>query len=648
MDPITASAVPAGISLRSGTRVLTETARPYLAWRYGGETAWREEHAAQLENIQQDVTGIRLTAEFTVARVEIHIAPAGANTWQIGGLLRHKGGRAVELARFHYLDGAPVNAGGFIELQGNGDFPRLVRAGSRLPASRPELERVWNSMHVFWPRMPDPIHDAADWSISTDTGVFALAWDQPGWGFGFTGPGTAFGEIGFHSAGERRFYVGVRLDGILFEAGENRPLENALVWHGDWQDGLRQWALATARDSAVRPVRPSMAGYCSWYQRGQSVEPADILRAVREFSAWPVPPGGRTIQIDDGWQLHPGDWRPNSKFASAWSGLPGIIRNSGSLPGSYLVPTAVHENAELLRQHPDWAQRLASGEPAVHFANWGGKTYFLEPDRPEVKRYMSSLFTHARNEGWGYIKIDFTYAISTARAAYDRKKTLFQSYRALYETFREGAGRDMLLSACVGEPGRYALGLVDVARLGGDTGAEWKTVQGNLARLLTLTATNGVWWQGDPDVFYMRAEKSKLSEEESYLLTGTLGLFGGLFLTSDWPSQWTGDRAEAVREFWTSTGIRRPSEHRVLWNADGVPLAYRVSYGSQDAPRHRVALYNWSGEPADVSVRLRDVGLNGAYRLSATGRSKTLRMEKGVILSPTQPPHSLRIARLED
>ncbi len=139
----------------------------------------------------------------------------------------------------------------------------------------------------------------------------------------------------------------------------------------------------------------------------------------------------------------------------------------------------------------------------------------------------------------------------------------------------------------------------------------------------------------------MRAERSKLSEEESYLLTGTLGLFGGLFVTSDWPSQWTGERAEAVREFWTAAGIRRPSGHRVLWSADGAPLSYRVSYDDKAAVRHRVALYNWTGEA-------RDVGLAGRYRLSAAARSKTLRMENGLILSKAQPPHSLRIANLEN
>ena len=65
----------------------------------------------------------------------------------------------------------------------------------------------------------------------------------------------------------------------------------------------------------------------------------------------------------------------------------------GSLPGTYLVPTALHESNPLVKHHPEWLQRLPNGEFAVHFANWGGKTYFMEIDRPEVKDFMRKFIT---------------------------------------------------------------------------------------------------------------------------------------------------------------------------------------------------------------------------------------------------------------
>ena len=649
LDAIRIQTSTQGIVISSGTVRLTGAGIPVLVWRYPGETAWRQERAPALANIRNTAGAVSFEAVFEVARAQVRADAAGANAWRLSGSLLHRGTRAVELARFHYLDGALAEPSGMLELQGNGDFPRLVRSGEKLPPTRADLEKIWAGMGVFWPRLAEPIADAPNWSLSRDIAIFTTAWNQPGWGFGFTGPGTSFGEIGFHTAGNpTRFFVGVLLDNILFEPGERRTIESALVWHGDWQEGLRQWALETAREFQVKPPKPSLAGYCSWYQLGQAVKPEEILRAAREFAAWPVTPGGRTIQIDDGWQIQPGDWHPNTRFASAYAGLPAQIRTTGAIPGTYVAPTAVHASNRMAREHPEWLQRLPDGRFAVSFSNWGGKTHFVEPDRPEVHAFVRNILDEARSGGWGYVKIDFTYSLSTARVAYDRKKTSFESQRGLYRAFREGAGPDLLLSACVGEPGRYALGLVDIARLGGDIGANWKTVEGNLARVLTLTATNGVWWQGDPDVFYMRAEKSQLTEEESYLLTGTLGLFGGVFLTSDFPSQWTGSRAGAVLEFWTKDGIRRPTAHRALWSPDGRPLAYSVSYEDGRAPRLRVGIYNWTDLTSDLRVTLTELGAEGtAGRFSATGRGEALRLANGAIISPAQPPHSLRIADFE-
>ena len=632
----------------SGSSALTRRAMPYLAWRYAGERAWREEHPARLSNLRRGQDGIvSFDAVFTDVLVNIQIQAVADNAWQIAGSLRHAGRKNIELARFHYFDGPLAGESSFLELQGSAGFPRLISRGRSLPSPRSDVEQLWAGMQVFWSALSEPIHDAADWSVSRDTGVFTSAWDKPGWGFGFTGPGTAFGEIGFRTRGTpARFFVGELLDNILLEPGESRQLEHALIWYGDWQTGLRQWARATATEFRAPAAKPPMVGYCSWYQRGQDVEPADILRAVHEFAAWPSPPGGRTIQIDDGWEILPGDWRPKAKFATVWKDLPDIIRQSGALPGGYVAPTAVQESSTVAREHPDWLQKLPDGRDAVSFSNWGGKTYFLDPDRPPARDYLRSLFVQFREEGWDYVKIDFTYGLSTARVAYNRKRTSFESMRDMYAAFREGAGPRMLLSACVGEPGRYALGLVDVARLGGDTGANWKTVKGNLAQMLTLTSTNGAWWQGDPDVFYMR-EKSGLNEEESYLLTGTLGLLGGLFLTSDYPSQWSDQRAAMVRDFWTAERPKVPFDHRVLWSPDGDPLAYRVTYGEGAEAWHRVALYNWTDQPRNIRIRLQDVAVDGgAWRLGATIGNRALRLENGCVVSERQPPHSLRIANL--
>jgi len=642
LHPLHVEISPGGVSIgQAKGEWLTRAVLPYLAWRYAGEEGWREERGRGIESIKTEAIGTSFDVRFTEAIAHIRLNSDTGNAWKITGSLERIGTRPIELARFHYLDGNLQSRLGLLEVPGY-SFPAFAQPGDKIAPERSEHEKLWASMKADWPEMADPIHDAADWALSIDTGVFTTSWNQDGWGFGFTGPGTAFGEIGLRTSSDpSRFFVGMRLDNILLDPGETRQLESALIWHGDWQSGLEIWAATSAREMKARPVKPPMAGYCSWYQRYEDVRPEDLLRAAKEFQSWPSSPGGRTIQVDDGWEVAMGDWNPNAKFSAICRDLPLEIKQTGAIPGTYLTPSMVAESSPIAKEHPGWLQRKSDGSVAIRFP-FGP---FLDPDRPEVKEYMRSLLAKVRQEGWEYTKIDFTYGISTQRAAYDRKKTSFQTHREMYKVFREGAGADMILNACVGEPGRYAIGLVDIARLGGDMGDNWKTAKGNLARLLTMTSVNGVWWQGDPDVYQRRAMNSQLTEEESYLLTSTVGMYGGLFLTSDWPSQWTGDRADAVREFWTRNGVKRPVHQRAMWTKEGEPLAYRVTY---DDGRSRIALYNWSDTPRDITVRLADVGLSeNGLKLRPAGRAVTLHLVNGGVQSLAQPPHSLRMVDIE-
>src|ERR1035437_6381078 len=490
LDRLRVEVSAGGVSIgQTKGELLTRAALPNLAWRYAGEKGWREERGKRIESIKTEANGFSFDVRFTEAMAHIRLNSDAGNAWKITGSLERIGARPIELARFHYLDGNLERRLGLLEVPGY-SFPGFAQPGDKIAPERSEHEKLWASMKADWPEMADPIHDAGDWALSIDTGAFTTAWNRDGWGFGFTGPGTAFGEIGLRTSSDpSRFFVGMRLDNILLDPGETRQLESALVWHGDWQSGLEIWAATSAREMKARLVKPPMAGYCSWYQRYEDVLPEDLLRAAKEFQSWPSSPGGRTIQVDDGWEVVIGDWNPNAKFSAIWKDLPLKIKQTGAIPGTYLTPSMVAESSPIAKEHADWLQRKSDGSLAIRFP-FGP---FLDPDRPEVKAYMRSLLAKVRQEGWEYTKIDFTYGISTARASYDRKKTSFQTHREMYKVFREGAGADMILNACVGEPGRYAIGLVDIARLGGDMGDNWKTAKGNLARLLTLTSVNGVW-----------------------------------------------------------------------------------------------------------------------------------------------------------
>ena len=645
--PATMQGTAAGVTFSVEGSTLTRNARPYLAWRYPGETDWRST-VSDAPELRTKGKGFAMLARFAECRADIECVAHEPNAWTLSSSLLHTGKRPIELARFHLLDGRLEDqALGLLMLQGLTP-QRLVHPGERIAPFSRGLTDLWSSMKVRWTMLSDPIYGAADWALSRDIGFLAADWNAPCWGAAFTGPGLAFGEIGLRTEGDRHFFIGQVLDNILLEPGETRLIDKVLLWHGDWQDAVKQWIAACARELGAAKPKPAPVGYCSWYQRGQRVTLSDMQRATQEFAAWPKSRGGRLIQIDDGYQVMPGNWQPNEKFAGKWPQLAAEIANTGSIPGTYLAPLTIHESHPLIKSQPQMLQRMADGSLPISFANWGGETYYVEPDHPQAKDFMRKFFVDAKRDGWQYIKIDFTYGISTARVAYDRKLTTFQTSRNLYRLFREAVGPEILLNGCIGEPGRYAIGLVDAARIGGDISAKWRTVKDNLVNVLLFAPTSGVWWQADPDVFYMRGENSELSAEESFVLTGTIGLMGGLFLTSDFPSQWTPEARTLVSEFWNDLSPMAPVDQRIMMDNDGTMRAYRVSYSPAQPLRHRVALYNWGDAPQTAAIALKDAGIveNLAWRLADKKYGSGVRLVGGKLICESQPPHSLRIADL--
>ncbi|MBN2294107.1 MAG: alpha-galactosidase [Pirellulales bacterium] len=635
------------IALESGTKFTITNGQPVLYWRPKGQADWIESKGGKFEALEESPNRLSFRVAFGKLHANIKIEKlVGDRIWRFSGTLTNNGNEPVELARFHYFTGTVPSGVKFLELAGPREQP-LLRSGQASIATRADVEQLWKSMGVFWPRLAEPIHDQPGWFVSSDIAALIEKWNAPGWGFGFVGPGGAFGEIGYRGLPDGpQVFLAVLLDNIVLDPQETRTLENAIVWCGDWQAGLDVWAGICAAQCNVKKPGPPLVGYCSWYQKATAVSPDDIEKATREFAKWPIPPGRRTIQIDDGFQIEPGNWTPNERFKTAWPGLAKRIEATGSVPGLWLAPTTVHENNPIVQQHPDWLQRLPSGEPAIYFSNWG-RTYYLDPDHPQVREYIRGLLKRFCAEGWKYFKLDFTYPVTAARVPYDRKKTEFQTLRDLYVLFREAVGHDVLINACVSVPFRYAIGQVDVARLGGDIGFNYDTMRNAVRQTLTRTAANGIWLNGDPDVFAMRSENSNLSTEEKRILTGTIGLFGGSFLTSDFASQWTPDEAAFVRRFWNDRGPQPPKSQYVVWSADGDVIAYRVSYGNVHQPAHRIAVYNWSDEARTVRVRLADAHLRNTakFRL-AENHASNATLKDEILTISDQPAHSIRIVDL--
>ena len=428
------------ILLKSGKKFVIENGRPVLFWRPKGQAGWVESKGDKFEIREETDQRLSFRVAFCKLHANIIIEKLiGDRIWRFSGTLANNGDDPVELARFHYFNANVPSNTKFLELAGPREQPSL-RSGQASVAIRADVEQFWNGMGVYWPRLAEPIHDQPGWFVSADTAALLEKWNTPGWGFGFVGPGNAFGEIGYRGLPEGpQVFVGILLDNIVLDPHETRVLENAVVWCGDWQTGMDAWARICAADCNVKKPAAPLVGYCSWYQKGRAVSPGDIEKAVREFAEWPVPPGGRTVQIDDGFQIKPGDWNPNDRFETAWPGLAKRIEAAGSLPGLWLAPTTVHESSSIVKQHPDWLQRLPDGEPAIYFSNWG-RTYYLEPDHPQVREHIRNLLKRFCAEGWKYFKLDFTYPLTAARVPYDRKKNQVPNFARPLRIVSRGGG----------------------------------------------------------------------------------------------------------------------------------------------------------------------------------------------------------------
>lgn len=612
--PVSISVADDGLRIAADGRLRIAGIQAHLASRTGAGQPWTEERVPY-RVVAADADHLTLEAVFRPARVTVRCDRLDAAWWTLSGSLTITATEPVELARFHYLDGTLADRSLNLLSMRRFELPgRLVRPDDAMPAPRAACEKGWGG--VYWPRLAEPVHDRADTAISGDTALLAARWNAPGLFIGFTGPGTAFGEIGIRTRQTSTpCFVAVLLDGIRLAPGIVCPLEQVVIAGGDGQDALRRWAWMCRDVFGPARTPPPLVGYCSWYQTGQKVLPADIRRATTGFAPFPAPPGGRTIQIDDGFQRMPGDWSGRGEWQEALPVLAQEIATAGFIPGLWVAPTAIHASHPLVREHPDWLQRDAQGRPCIRFHNWRNfgsgddrTTCFLDPDHPQARAWMADMLRGLKAQGWRYFKIDFAYTVSTDRMKHDVSRTTFETLRDQWRLFRTALGEDALINSCNGGMWRYTIGTVDLSRIGGDIGAHPKALRHNLAEMMLRTHVNGIWFQTDPDVWYLRSERSKLTFEQSHLLTATQGLMGGAFLTSDFADQWDARATAVARRWWNADGPRAPKAIHITLSDDDLPATFTAAYATD---HFAVGVYNWQAGAADVVVDLDAARLPG-------------------------------------
>ena len=146
-------------------------------------------------------------------------------------------------------------------------------------------------------------------------------------------------------------------------------------------------------------------------------------------------------------------------------------------------------------------------------------------------------------EDWGFdlVKLDFLYG--AAPFGSDSESRAGRMIRAL-KFLRELCG-DKLILGC-GVPVMPAFGLVDYCRVSCDVGLDWDgswlmrqthrervSTRQAIANTIFRRQLNGRAWLSDPDVFFLREDNLKLTEEQKQTLCTVNALFGGMLLCSD-------------------------------------------------------------------------------------------------------------------
>lgn len=308
-------------------------------------------------------------------------------------------------------------------------------------------------------------------------------------------------------------------------------------------EGLAVWDEYGSLFPFVQRSKQRISGWISRYNDSKKMDQESLFSNLKVLKEAQIPID--LFQIDDGYQEAIGDWlKPNCKFPGGMQQLAEQIRAQGYKPGLWLAPFICEEKSELYQRHPEWLLRDEKGRPVKAGWNfeWSCWFYGLDFYAPGFQDYLRRVFKTVLNE-WGYqmLKLDFLYAVALQSRS-DKSRGQIMS-EAL--TFLREIADDNWLLGC-GTPLGPAFGQVDYCRIGSDIAPYWE--DGKLAfvnyreRVSTINSvlsTIGRWqlnqrvFMNDPDLFSLRDQENKLTEEERFTLFILNNLFGGVNFFSD-------------------------------------------------------------------------------------------------------------------
>ncbi len=327
-----------------------------------------------------------------------------------------------------------------------------------------------------------------------EVGLFVNTDTEKGFLIGPTGPAEAHCRIEVRNKNIKAY---AEMDNVLVSAGETRRSEEMVFLFEDPKTSTDIWTRWVAITHKALDNKGPIYGWCSWYDRTTKIDEAHVMDVVDTIEANPNTFGQGIVQIDDGYQIMDGNWNGNAKFPSNMGRVAKRIREAGMIPGVWFAPLMVNPEHPWKKANPEAIQTNAKGisnfmNPNPFHpdgANW------INPSHPESKKFLRQVIETARDNGYGYIKIDFN---GIGNRFVDPKLTRLQVFRNLYTLYRDAAGEEMYILSCLGQPTRGVIGFVNAARVGPDSHpAHFSHC---LESVLRFQIFNGVWWNNDADV----------------------------------------------------------------------------------------------------------------------------------------------------
>lgn len=302
-----------------------------------------------------------------------------------------------------------------------------------------------------------------------------------------------------------------------------------------------------------RRTRKTAAGWCSWeaYRRDISIEKIQkaALFLKEELAAY----GLDYLQVDDGYQAMPLPVRAEMTMAEGWTTC-----DAGKFPGGHrsIVDTiaqaglkpAIWVNANITNPdfpvcHPD-AVFWHEGKPLK--GEWIDFLYTC--DEKTLAQQVRPIFQALKALGYQYIKIDairhllFDGLHECVRLGLLTNEEATRRFRAFMQASREGMGEDVYYLASWGEMHEVD-GIADACRISMDANPTWAGVRMQLFESARWFHTHRVIFINDPDHVCVR---SKPQWARSVL--SLISLSGELYMLSDDPSEYTGEKLDIIRK----------------------------------------------------------------------------------------------------